>query len=565
MITVQIQPDRHAAAAEFFELFKTDWKLYAPGDPCEILLTDGTDPPPDTPIGLCLIFSPQQLSDDRPSSRASAQCSGFRLVQLPNGTVLPVYTASTLFSGVGNALMCEMESGLALAYADHRCGRRTLRIGYDLFEETTYLLTSGQPVENAGIPALDHHIDFLRKAILNAGLPLVEIPPTPPGHPYMVCLTHDVDFVGIRNHGLNRTFQGFAYRALVGSLQRRVKKRLTWRQVLTNFRALFSVPLIHLGMRKDFWMQFSAYRQLEAPYRSTFFLIPFKDRPGQKITHAHAKRRGARYELADIRTEVKAMQDEGWEFGLHGIDAWHDARSASQEKARLTSFLQETCTGTRIHWLCRNVDTDRCLDAAGFEFDSTSGYNETIGFRAGTAQVFKPLSARTLLEIPLHIQDVALFYPDFLDLDEAEAWTRCTALLEHQQKVGGVLTLLWHMRSIAPERLWGGFYKRLLEQCAHDQAWVGTARETADWFRIRRQIKLSSRIGQNHELLIIMRSRDPGIGTPIAIRIYPPGPHPATVEPPYTDIVWNGEEKIKTGIYKTSKMGWSQAGRMAVA
>ena len=39
------------------------------------------------------------------------------------------------------------------------------------------------------------------------------------------------------------------------------------------------------------------------------------------------------------------------------------------------------------------------------------GYNETVGFRAGTSQVFAPIGTKHLLELPLHIQDTSLLYP----------------------------------------------------------------------------------------------------------------------------------------------------------
>ena len=77
-------------------------------------------------------------------------------------------------------------------------GRLLYRFGFDLFREVEHLLCSGQPVNHASIPTLDIHIELLRDCILSAGVPLVEIPPFPPGHRFVGCLTHDVDFVGIR-------------------------------------------------------------------------------------------------------------------------------------------------------------------------------------------------------------------------------------------------------------------------------------------------------------------------------------------------------------------------------
>ena len=37
-----------------------------------------------------------------------------------------------------------------------------------------------------------------------------------------------------------------------------------------------------------------------------------------------------------------------------------------------------------MHWLLHDANTPSVLDEAGYAYDSTVGYNETIGYRAGT-------------------------------------------------------------------------------------------------------------------------------------------------------------------------------------
>ena len=101
------------------------------------------------------------------------------------------------------------------AYLDEREARVLARIGYDLFSEVRTLLTSGQPVANAGLPALELHIAFLRDLITCSGVPLVEIPPVPDGYQFIACLTHDVDHPSIRRHEWDHTMFGFLYRAII--------------------------------------------------------------------------------------------------------------------------------------------------------------------------------------------------------------------------------------------------------------------------------------------------------------------------------------------------------------
>jgi hypothetical protein len=143
-----------------------------------------------------------------------------------------------------------------------------------------------------------------------------------------------------------------------------------------------------------------------------------------------------------------------------------------------------------MHWLYRNGSTFRILDEAGYSYDSSFGYNGAVGFRAGTVQAFKPLDSQRLLELPLNIQDTALFYSDRMNLSERQATTHCESLMENSRRYGGALTLLWHDRSLAPERLWGDFYRDLLAKLKGDRAWIGPAGRAVQWFQRRRNVDI---------------------------------------------------------------------------
>ncbi len=74
-----------------------------------------------------------------------------------------------------------------------------------------------------------------------------------------------------------------------------------------------------------------------------------------------------------------------------------------------------------MHWLYYDQNSPKKLEEAGATYDSTCGYNDAVGYRAGTTQVHKPLSATHLLELPLHVMDTALFYPSRMELSPARA------------------------------------------------------------------------------------------------------------------------------------------------
>lgn len=148
--------------------------------------------------------------------------------------------------------------------------------------------------------------------------------------------------------------------------------------------------------------------------------------------------------------------------------------------------------GVRMHWLYFNGESPAALEQAGASYDSTSGYNETVGYRAGTTQAFRPTGANRLLELPLHAMDTALFYPTHLGLSPREARKVLLQLVENADRYGGVLTINWHDRSLAPERQWDSSYRELIEQMKSRGAWFATAGQAVSWFRKRRSVVFES-------------------------------------------------------------------------
>src|SRR5439155_27317336 len=179
-------------------------------------------------------------------------------------------------------------------------GSTVIRLGYDLFQEVRFLLTVGQPAEHAHVPALDLHIGMLRTWILNAGVPLVEIPPAPAGHRFMVCLTHDIDFIGIRRHRFDHTMWGFLYRSTIGALRNVLRGRLSATRLWPMWRAAASLPFVYLGWARDFWNPFPWYLEVEKQLPATYFVIPFKRRVGDRVPGRHAARRAAAYDVPEI-------------------------------------------------------------------------------------------------------------------------------------------------------------------------------------------------------------------------------------------------------------------------
>jgi hypothetical protein len=315
---------------------------------------------------------------------------------------------------------------------------------------------------------------------------LVEIPPVPKGYQFIACLTHDVDHPSIRQHEFDHTMFGFVYRALVGSVFSLLRGRASVRTLLANWIAVLKLPFVYLGLTRDFWNSLALYSELEGGARSTFFVIPFKGRAGQLGGHEAPSFRASGYGAADIAPQIRDLLASGNEIGLHGIDSWNDPSKAREELDELRRITSLQNVGVRMHWLYFEMESPGILEEAGVAYDSTVGFNEAIGYRAGTTQVYKPLNATKMLELPLHIMDTALFLPGRQNLSSGEAKNRVDAIIDNAVRFGGVVTVNWHDRSIVPERMWDEFYTNLLSDLRTRGAWLASAGETVRWFRMRR-------------------------------------------------------------------------------
>lgn len=486
MIGVIAYPADQNVVREFFELFKTPWEFYQTNQEYDVVLCAG-DGQIEISAKLVLFYAGRVTAFDKKQKIQTVRQQRHTCILLYEGDRIPIYGDSITFAGIGNCLLTQAESRECAAYLDGQEERSLARIGYDLFSEVRTLLTVGQPAANAKMPALELHIAFLRNLITGCGVPLVEIPPVPDGCRFIACLTHDVDHPLIRQHKWDHTIFGFLHRALFGSLRNLIRGRMSLRDLLTNWMAALRLPFVYLGLAKDFWREFDdRYLELEGGLPSTFFFIPRKNDPGRNLNGLAPRRRAAQYEAQNIGDGIRKLTAAGCEVGLHGIDAWLDSSKGRDELEKISSLTGNSEIGVRMHWLYYDQQSPATLEASGAAYDSTFGYNETVGYRAGTTQVYRPLDATRFLELPLHAMDTALFYPSYLDLSRQQAKLLLGELVDNAVRFGGTLTINWHDRSLAPERLWGQSYRDLIKELKSRGAWFATAGQAVSWFQKRR-------------------------------------------------------------------------------
>jgi O-antigen ligase len=529
---------------EFFELFKVPWSFYKPGDDYDVLIVTAAAGDVRADARIMFAFGSTRMPIDERTPLAIG-------TRLPPGQVIrsealsiPLQGTVLTFRGLVAADSPQAQNDVSAVVRVETADGTIVRFGYDLFGEVGRLLGEGQEARNAGIATLDCHIELLRRWLVGTVGLLVEIPPVRAGHPYAVSLTHDIDFLALRRHRFDRTLLGFLYRGTIGSLSDFLTGRGGLRRLMRNWLTVASLPLVHLGVRADPWQPFASYAEADGA-RSTFFVIPFRDHGGEGLEAEQARRRQVGYDVDDVSSTLRALREDGCEVAVHGIDGWHNATGGRAERERVSAVIHEPSRGVRMHWLCFDAKSYKRLEEAGYDYDATCGYNDAVGFKAGTTQVFKPLDVDHLLELPLHVQDTALFYSRRLHMSQRSAWKATEALRGTVQRSGGVLTVSWHDRSLAPERLWDHFYLRLLAALRSDGAWFGTAREVVDWFRLRRSVSLGCVDLVSSRLKIEVFGTDPkATDAGLLIRVHLANGNGATA----VDVPWRGEPFIEVPV-----------------
>ena len=304
-------------------------------------------------------------------------------------------------------------------------------------------------------------------------------PPRWGGARFAVALTHDVDVpwrwsrVGVRGAAS------------------RVKQALGRRQLGTAVAeagALGAAPVHRVRGTDPYWsFDRIVGGETARGARSTFFLM---------AGHAHPADGPSAETYDRVRPRlVELLDGAGAEVGLHGsYTAAGDDAVLGAEKARLDA-LGPAVRGQRYHYLrVRPHENLASLPGLGIAYDSSLGFPDAIGFRAGIAQPFRPwdLAAgrpHDLVEIPLAVMDVTLGEERYAWLSARDAEPRILALLDRAAEQGGGFAILWHSEWFdgAPHRGWEDLYFRVIDAVAERggvcMSAGDLAEEAAAWLR----------------------------------------------------------------------------------
>lgn len=235
-------------------------------------------------------------------------------------------------------------------------------------------------------------------------------------------------------------------------------------------------PLVKLYLLPDpYWRSIKKIIALEKRYNvtSTFYLLPKADFAGHEPNGNQAlPLRAARYDIRKYTIFFNQIIRQGWEVGVHGIDAYRDVRTAQEELQILKDmFPAQLIWGIRMHWLYNfGSKTWDILQEAGYDYDATLGWDDRIGFPDGRHTPFKPSADHNFWVVPLNIQDGALLahWQKHLPLQESCQEIQC--LLDEIKQQKAVVTVLWHNVSFIYPRRWDKVYEWLIRQARADGA-----------------------------------------------------------------------------------------------
>jgi hypothetical protein len=235
------------------------------------------------------------------------------------------------------------------------------------------------------------------------------------------------------------------------------------RAALREARALAAVPLHKLRGTDPNW-RFEQVLAAEAAcgVSSTFFVM---------AGHRHPADGAAPEAYERLRPKlVRTLLDGGGEVGLHGSYTAAADLSLLAEEKRVLEALAGRIDGHRYHYLRVDVEENLVpLAGLGFRYDTSLGFADAPGFRAGIAHPFRPWdwaadAPARLVEIPLAVMDGTLGEERYLGLSAAESERRLDAIVDWAATHGGGFSVLWHTdRFDAPTaRGWDRLYYRFI-------------------------------------------------------------------------------------------------------
>lgn len=271
-------------------------------------------------------------------------------------------------------------------------------------------------------PIVNEYAEFLLTLMMQLGLPKQEKTGS-----FTPLITHDVDYILKWKRPCARRF-------LSG-----IRKKKNPLQVFSNLSEYIKTQS---GKIKDPYDMFDNIMDLSERYNLTSHFYFMAENKGSLDGNYLPKE-------PFCRELLKVIDQRGHEIGFH--PSYHSLDNQDRwlkEKFALQEVSPKKIVGGRQHFLRFSAPyTWQLWEDCQMEYDSTLGYAEKEGFRAGTCTPFHPFNFLTkkklqLLERPLTVMEGSFF--TYQDLSDDEILHRVTQLIEIVKKHRGEFVFLWH-------------------------------------------------------------------------------------------------------------------------
>lgn len=401
------------------------------------------------------------------------------------GETLPLFETPRELKVAGKAMATFHGEGVS--YPCITLNGNCLEMGFDIFNEIGQILAGhldaifakqdGESKMLMKTPVVDILEKFLFQSLQTIckkrGVALMAKPLWPDGKKFALCLSHDVD----------RAYKTYQY---LPSILKNIKKRNP-RGIIEQIKSM----LFDHGKNNPYWT-FDKIMNLENKLgvKSTSYFLNESGRLNPFSLKSWILFTG-RYKIdsPDIIEKIRKLHNDGFEIGVHGsYYSYNNESLLRNEKARLEEILGDRIHGIRQHYL--NFDpeiTFKMQESVGFEYDTTLGFREGIGFRRGTCFPYHPFDFSSnrelsMLEIPLIIMDGAI--------PSGEAiLEQCIEIMDIVEKNNGALTLLWHQNQFSEVDFpnMTATYRQLIQKAREENAWITTPHELYRWLIYERE------------------------------------------------------------------------------
>jgi hypothetical protein len=327
-------------------------------------------------------------------------------------------------------------------------------------------------------PPLHQYADLLLKRLGTTGW-VPEIPRWPENKTYAVAFTHDVDDPE-RDFNVLRLFRKMA------ASHRNPRQAYWFAREHLGWIALRERLLAAPERRREWDFDTFVEAECRNSIRSAFY---FGSMP---TPQAHPL--DVRYDIAAqrYRNLSTMLAQSGCEIGLHA--AYDTANSRPSLAEQVESFgvkCGHRPGGVRYHYL--QLDASDPMGTlhetanAGLSYDTTVGFNDQPGFRAGIAAPFLPpcrlnSPEPAFVELPMTLADMHL-----PRRDEERATNVVLDHLDLVKSLGGLAVLNWHVGHWHSDPAWREAYVRACAYVSSDpDVWLATPSEIADWWIRRR-------------------------------------------------------------------------------